>query len=406
MPINLHHEVHGEQRPGTAPLLLVHGGGSTIDTNFGALLPVLAATRRVVAVELQGHGHTPSTDRPPSFENSAADLAALLDRLALGPVDVLGFSNGGQTAMRLAIARPADAAIGWPDALYRRIGHPVGAMARVVGWCETRWNASGAPDTKRQLLGIATLTVVVGVTGIIAGTLQLAAHAWLDAYAWAAIGLLAAPGLAQRSLDDHVVPVATALSAGDLSLARAAVGRIVGRDVDRLDDAGVARAAIESLAESFCDGVVAPVFWLIVAGLPGIWMYKAINTADSLIGHREPRWRAFGWAAARTDDVVNLIPARLSGIALCLAAPGGWGTMWRDARRHASPNAGWPEAAMAGALGVRLAGPVSYDGQSRIKPWIGEGRTATVNDLRRALVIYRRACLLLWIAAGGLAWAL
>ena len=181
---------------------------------------------------------------------------------------------------------------------------------------------------------------------------------------------------------------------------------IVGRDVAALDEAGIARAAIESLAESVCDGVVAPLFWLLVAGLPGLWAYKAINTADSLIGHREDRWRAFGWAAARTDDIANLLPARLSGVLLCLVG-GGWRTMLRDARNHASPNAGWPEAAMAGALDLRLAGPIAYDGVILAKPYIGDGRTdATAADLRAALAVYRRACVLLLVIAGGIAWAL
>ncbi len=182
---------------------------------------------------------------------------------------------------------------------------------------------------------------------------------------------------------------------------------IVGRDTLALDRAGIARAAIESLAESFCDAIAAPLVWLIVGGLPGVWAYKAINTADSLIGHREPRWRAFGWAAARTDDAMNLVPARLGGAVLCLAAPGGWGVMVRDHARHASPNAGWTEAAMAGALDLRLAGPVIYDGVAHEKAWIGDGRTqATSDDVDRALRIYLRACLVLWLIAGATQWAL
>ena len=221
------------------------------------------------------------------------------------------------------------------------------------------------------------------------------------------MALLAVPGLAQRSLHDHVAPVGRALAAGDLPAARLAVGRIVGRDVDTLDEAGIARAAIESLAESVCDGVAAPLFWLLLGGLPGLWAYKALNTADSLIGHREPRWRAFGWAAARSDDVANLLPARLAAILICLVGGGGWRIMMRDARKHASPNAGWPEAAMAGVLGLRLAGPIAYDGAMQDKAWIGDGRRdAAAADIVRALAVYRRACLALWLIAGGVAWAL
>jgi len=180
---------------------------------------------------------------------------------------------------------------------------------------------------------------------------------------------------------------------------------IVGRDTAVLDEAGVSRAAIESLAESFCDGVAAPLFWLLVGGLPGIWVYKAINTADSLIGHREAPWGPFGWAAARSDDLLNLVPARIAGALICLVGNGGWRTLWRDAGKHASPNAGWPEAAMAAALGLRLAGPIAYECVVSDKAWIGDGReTAGATDIRRALTIYRRACLGLWMIAAAVAW--
>jgi adenosylcobinamide-phosphate synthase len=174
--------------------------------------------------------------------------------------------------------------------------------------------------------------------------------------------LVATTGLAQRSLFVHVRNVLIALRAGDLSAARGRVSLIVGRDTRQLDESGVAAAALESLAESFNDGIVAPAFWLVAGGLPGLFAYKALNTADSLIGHKEERWRAFGWAAARADDVANLVPARIAGTLLAIAGWGGFGVMFKDASKHASPNAGWPEAAMAGALGVRLGGPTSYDG--------------------------------------------
>ena len=303
------------------------------------------------------------------------------------------------------LALAVDAAFGWPDRLYRLIGHPVGAFARIIGQLETWLNRPAWSDTTRRIAGITTLAITLAFAGGVAwGATLLATHLIGD-FAWIAIGLLAAPGLAQRSLNDHVKPIATALATHDIHAARTAVGAIVGRDVARLDESGVTRASIESLAESFCDGVVAPLFWLMVAGLPGLWIYKAINTADSLIGHREPRWRAFGWASARVDDLANWIPARLSGALLCLAGPGGWRIMARDARKHASPNAGWPEAAMAGTLDLRLAGPVSYDGVTQLKPWIGSGRpVATAADLTRALHVYRRACLLLWIVTGVLLW--
>lgn len=300
-----------------------------------------------------------------------------------------------------------EAAAGWPDALYRRVGHPVGAFAAIITRCESRWNRPDASFAARRAAGVATTLSLILLAGGTAFALTHLAKAFAGGWSWIACGLLAAPGLAQRSLYDHVRAVGQALGTGDLDRARDAVAMIVGRDVAVLDEAGVARAAIESLGESFCDGVAAPLFWLLVGGLPGLWIYKAINTADSMIGHKEARWRAFGWAAARTDDLLNLAPARLGGILLCLAAPGGWRVMGRDARKHASPNAGWTEAAMAGALGLQLAGPVRYDGVMHDKPWIGTGRRqATGRDIDRALAIYLRACLGLWLIAGGVAWAL
>ncbi len=296
-----------------------------------------------------------------------------------------------------------DAALGWPHPLYRRIGHPVGLFARIIDGCETRWNRSEFAFAARRALGILAIALLIllvaGVSWVIQSLLITRPYGWIG------IAILAWPALAQRSLYDHVRTVGQALDGGDLPAARTAVGAIVGRDTAALDEAGVGRAAIESLAESFCDGVAAPLFWLLLLGLPGVWAYKAINTADSLIGHREPRWRAFGWAAARIDDAANFIPARVSGLLLCVAGGGGWRTLWRDARQHASPNAGWPEAAMAGALGLRLAGPVAYDGVMHDKPWIGDGRReAGAGDIDRALRIYLGACLLLWLIAGAMIW--
>ena len=297
-----------------------------------------------------------------------------------------------------------DAAIGWPVGVYARVGHPVGAFARAISRGEATWNRGSF--ARRRALGVLLMALLITATAGVAWAAQRAATALLGPHAWVAVAMLAAPGLAQRSLYDHVRPVAVALAIGDLPTARAAVAQIVGRDTAALDEAGIARAAVESLAESFCDGVVAPLFWLLVAGLPGLWAYKAVNTADSLIGHREERWRAFGWAAARTDDLLNLVPARLAGILVCIAGRGGWRTLWRDAGKHASPNAGWPEAAMAGALGIRLGGPVTYDGIVHDKQWIGGGpSSADAPEIRRALVIFGCSCALSWLVAGGVAWA-
>ncbi|MGE4431039.1 MAG: adenosylcobinamide-phosphate synthase CbiB [Sphingobium sp.] len=305
-----------------------------------------------------------------------------------------------------------DAALGWPRALHARIGHPVGLFAHMIDRCAQRWNDPRRGDLSRRLGGMATVAMLIGLAGGGGWLLTMAAGRLAGGYGWLAVAVLAWPGLAQRSLFDHVRPVARHLHRGDREGARRAVALIVGRDTQVLDEAGIARAGIESLAESFCDGVAAPLFWLLIGGLPGLWAYKAINTADSLIGHRDERWRAFGWAAARIDDLMNLIPARIGGVLICLAGGGGWRILWRDARKHASPNAGWTEAAMAGALGLCLAGPVSYDGAMQDKDWIGQGgrAAATADDMDRALRVYVRACLLLWLiaaavaAGGGIAW--
>lgn len=304
------------------------------------------------------------------------------------------------------LALVIDAVIGWPTPLYARIGHPVGAFARLIHWADWRWNRVTASQVSRLCHGIITLVLLVLLAAGAGLVIQWAAHACAGKHAWWIIALAAWPALAQRSLFDHVRAVALPLRRGDLPAARRRLAQIVGRDTERLDEPAIARAAIESLAESFCDGVIAPLFWLLLLGLPGLWAFKAISTADSLIGHKEARWCAFGWASARTDDLANWIPARVSALLLCLAAPGGWRTMLRDHAAHASPNGGWPEAAMAGALGVALAGPVAYDGVQHAKPWIGaEGRDANAADLAHALRIYIRACLLGWLIAGILAWA-
>jgi adenosylcobinamide-phosphate synthase len=294
-------------------------------------------------------------------------------------------------------------AFGYPDRILRAIGHPVIWIGNLISLLDRRLNRPAASDSFRRFSGCVALVVLVGVPAGLAYAAETAFGTTLLGIL--ATAVLASSLIAQRSLASHVEAVADALDRGGLDAGRTAVSQIVGRDPERLDEAGVSRAAIESLAENFSDGVVAPAFWLAVGGLPGLFAYKAVNTADSLIGHREPRWRPFGWASARTDDLLNLIPARLAGLLVVLAG-GGWRTMLRDAPRHASPNAGWPEAAMAGALGLRLAGPIAYDGVMHDKPWIGEGRAqAGAGDLRRALSIYRRACLLLWFVAGAAAWA-
>jgi adenosylcobinamide-phosphate synthase len=275
------------------------------------------------------------------------------------------------------------------------------AAGALIVAAERGWNRGSA--TRQRLAGVALLALLVALSALIGGAIQRLAGTGWGVLALIAIGTT---GLAQRSLHDHVAAVARPLATGDLPAARAAVAMIVGRDTETLDEAGIATAAIESLAESFCDGVVAPAFWFLLGGLPGLFAAKAINTADSMVGHRTPRLQWFGWASARADDGVNWLPARLSGVLICLAGQGGWRTMWRDARFHASPNAGWTEAAMAGALNRRLGGPVSYDGEAAMRAILGTGHPPDAADLARALGIYRLTCLLLWIVVGVLAWLL
>ncbi len=301
-----------------------------------------------------------------------------------------------------------EAALGYPARLYAWIGHPVTWIGALIASLDRGLNRESAAFAARRLAGIAALAILLCVT--LAASLALV---WLcrpaGAFALLPLALLASTLLAQRSLYEHVATVAEGLENGGLPGGRKAVSMIVGRDPESLDEAGVARAAIESLSENFSDGIVAPAFWLGAGGLPGGALYKAINTADSMIGHKSPRYLAFGWAAARLDDLVNLPASRLTALLLIVAAAldrqadasAAWRAVRRDARRHRSPNAGWPEAAMAGALGLRLAGPRVY-GAVRVEDgWMGDGRAeATAADIRRALALYRRACLLLWGLAG------
>ncbi|MGY6550306.1 MAG: adenosylcobinamide-phosphate synthase CbiB [Erythrobacter sp.] len=301
----------------------------------------------------------------------------------------------------LPVVLLAEWVLGYPRWLLNRIGHPVMWMGALIAALDRGWN-HGSPRRQR-VMGCAMLAVLTGLSAACGWLIQsvLALSLWL----WPLMVLVASAGLAQRSLAQHVEAVAAPLLAGDLDAARTAAGMIVGRDVAGLDETGIATAAIESLAESFGDGIVTPACWLALAGLPGLAAAKAINTADSMVGHKDAHYRYFGWASARADDVINWAPARLSGALIALAAGRGWRVMRRDARLHASPNAGWPEAAMAGALGRQLGGAVSYDGEIAHRAALGEGPRPEAKDLLRALAIWRRACALLWALAAALAGA-
>jgi len=293
-----------------------------------------------------------------------------------------------------------EAAVGYPQALYRIVRHPVVWIGGLIMAFEAKWNGGG--QAARRFKGCTLLVLLILVAGGAGALLEWATEFSVPTLCAALIAGTAL--LAQRSLHDHVAAVLSPLLIGDLPGAREAVSRIVGRDTAKLDAEGISTAAIESLSESFCDGVVAPAFWFMVAGFPGLLICKAINTADSIVGHRDERYRAFGWAAARADDFVNLIPARIAGLLICLAGPGGLVTMFRDAHRHASPNGGWPEAAMAGVLSRQLGGPVTYDGEPALRATLGSGPRPDVSTLRSALSVYWRACGLMWLIVAGLAW--
>lgn len=309
----------------------------------------------------------------------------------------------------MALAMAVDGVLGWPAGLYARIGHPVTWIGRAISTCDKHLNRDNDSPRIRRLAGVVTLIAVTALAALPAYGLTLILPPGLPGLILT--GLLAWPLLATRSLFDHVQAVALPLGAGDLPAARHAVSMIVGRDPAQLDPVAVARAALESLAENTSDGIVAPLVWGVVLGLPGIAAYKAINTLDSMIGHRTPRFADFGWASARFDDLINLAPARLTGV-LFAAVSGEWrrslACMRADAARHRSPNAGWPEAAMAGALGIRLSGPRIYADGVAQEPWINGGAPdPTPADLTRGLALYRRSMLALGagllLLAGALA---
>jgi len=294
------------------------------------------------------------------------------------------------------LALVVDALAGDPPRLYHRVPHPVVLIGRAIAWLEQRWLDPAQPAAVQRRAG-RELGVVVLVASTLVGAVLQELCLQLP-FGWLLLGLLMSSLIAQRGLYDHVAAVAAGLDQ-DLTEGRRAVAHIVGRDPDQLDTPGVARAAIESTAENFSDGVVAPLFWGVLLGLPGMLAYKAINTADSMIGHRTERYRDFGRFAARLDDAVNWLPARLSALIILAAALGvaradaGWRAIWRDASRHRSVNAGWPEAAMAGCLGLRLAGPRRYGGTMVADAWMGDGTPhATPADIRRALQLFARAC--------------
>ena len=301
--------------------------------------------------------------------------------------------HGGSPLLILLVALALDAAFGDPAWLYSRAPHPVATLGRLIGKLEPRFNHADLSHEERIRSGRRFAGVLIASAFVLGGVLSLGLRSVPGPGGWLLEAVLASTLIAFRGLHAHVAAVGNGL-AQDLAVGRDAVRHIVGRDPASLDEHGVARAAIESAAENLSDGVVAPVFWYLILGLPGLFAYKTINTLDSMIGHRTDRYEAFGQAAARVDDFANLPAARITGLLIALAAavlPGADGrgallVMWRDAGLHRSPNAGWPEAAMAGALGLSLGGPRQYEAQTVDDAWLGDGRReATPAEIRGAL---------------------
>ena len=288
-----------------------------------------------------------------------------------------------------------EALFGWPKPLFSIIRHPVVWLGWIISAADKQLNRPLWPHwIKYALGGLFSLLLILGTAAFAWAVSDTLPNTW---WGWLVECLIASSLVASRSLHTHVAAVAIPLASGNMEAARKAVSMIVGRDPKQLDEAGISRAALESLSENMSDGVIAPVFWGVLFGLPGIAAYKAINTLDSMIGHRSEQHEAFGGFAARLDDIANLIPARLTGLFITLASgrPSSVEVMIRDARKHRSPNAGWPEAAMAGALDVRLSGPRRYQGQTSDDAWLNPGQPdPTAEDLAKGLNIYRKACLL------------
>ena len=299
--------------------------------------------------------------------------------------------------------------VGYPQFIQRAMGHPVEWIGKLIAYLDEGLNDPDTEDADQRnhgIFAIVALCIAVAIPTFLVEKLLLSLH-----YGWIFDILLATAFIAQKSLRDHVADVARTLPQSIIS-ARSKVAKIVGRNPTNLDESGIAKAALESLAENTADGITAPIFWFAVAGLPGIVVYKAINTADSMIGHKSEKYLHFGWAAAKLDDLVNLPASRLTGLLFAAAAwfksksraQAALTSMWRDANKHQSPNAGWPEAAMAGALDLKFGGPREYDGETVELAYMGEGRSQlTAADIDKGLELYDRALLILLAVAVVLA---
>ncbi len=306
------------------------------------------------------------------------------------------------TFLLLSVALLLDRLVGDPDWLWRRIKHPVAIFGAAISFFERRFNRPSFSDRQKRNGGIASIAILLVVSAI-TGLLIHRLFATLGLFGLAAEILVVAIFLAQKSLSDHVQAVAAGLRAEGLEGGRRAVAMIVGRDPASLDEPAVCRASIETLAENFSDGVIAPALFYLAFGLPGLLAYKMLNTADSMIGHKSPRYLHFGWAAARLDDLANWPAARLSMFLIAAgaaiekgfhAARNAIDIAMSDHGLHRSPNSGWPEAAMAGALDITLAGPRLYAGERVQEPMLnGAGRqNARVGDIETGIKIFQSSC--------------
>jgi adenosylcobinamide-phosphate synthase len=306
-----------------------------------------------------------------------------------------------RTLVNLAIALVIDRVVGDPDWMWARVPHPVVLFGKAISFFEANFNGKGHNDRARRSYGILAIAALL-LASVMIGWLIHSLLAHLGKFGAVIEILVVAVLLAQKSLSDHVAAVARGIRRKGLAGGRRAVSMIVGRDPEHLDEAAVCRAAIETLAENFSDGVVAPALYYAVFGLAGIFAYKMLNTADSMIGHRTPRYRHFGWASARLDDLANWPAARLSALLIVAgafiqrgrcAAHRSLTTALTDHGLHRSPNSGWPESAMAGALDVALAGPRIYAGERVQEPLQnGAGRRMVgPADIDAAIAVYASA---------------
>ena len=288
-----------------------------------------------------------------------------------------------------------DIFIGWPHYLFKKIGHPVTWIGFLIEKFDKGFNKSTFRNEIRKFLGVATLIILVMIVGVVSFYAQWLVMTIFDK-TWIKILLLAIffwPFLAFKSMYEHIMQVYLALSNKGILQAREAVSHIVGRSTEKMEEPEIVRASIESLAENTSDGIVAPIFWAILFGLPGIACYKTINTLDSMIGYKSEKYRDFGWASARMDDLVNFLPARLTCLLFAIFSSNPIQTLnqaLRDAKRHRSPNAGWPESAMAWSIGIRLSGPRLYDGKLNNEPWINsKGANGEKADILKALRVFK-----------------